>query len=139
MFTTNDGSSPEKAALPTKSATAIINKMIAELDRLALSKKKEKRIRRAEKLTLYVKAALRERGDDHLLQTTAIWALINIFRVDSDCARKMMLDAGIPSVLYDILSSHTLAGAARQYASELCFFLWYVLCPMFILCNNMYL
>ena len=109
--------------LPTAQTSAIINKIMVELDKLAHAEKKDKRIKRAEKLTLYVKNALRERGEDHLLQTTAIWALINIFRVDADSARRMMLDAGIPSILYDILSSQTLTAASRQYASELCFFL----------------
>jgi len=117
------GSPPPGAKLPTAQTSAIINKIMVELDKLAHAEKKEKRIKRAEKLTLYVKNALRERGDDHLLQTTAIWALINVFRVDADSARRMMLDAGIPSILYDILSSQTLTSASRQYASELCFFL----------------
>jgi hypothetical protein len=117
------GSPPPGSKLPTAQTSAIINKIMVELDKLAHAEKKEKRIKRAEKLTLYVKNALRERGDDHLLQTTAIWALINVFRVDADSARRMMLDAGIPSILYDILSSQTLTSASRQYASELCFFL----------------
>ena len=60
---------------------------------------------------------------DHLLETTTIWALIHMLRMDSQYMKEVMLGAGVPGVLYEIMSSHSLTGATRQYASELCFFL----------------
>lgn len=63
------------------------------------------------------------RERDHLLETTTIWALTHILRVDSRYTKEVMLGAGVPGLLFDIMSSHSLTGATRQYASELCFFL----------------
>lgn len=72
----------------------------------------------------YIAQALRKsREGDHLLQTTAIWALINVFRINPEETRYFMLQAGIPGALLDILKGGQLTGVSRQYASELCFFL----------------
>lgn len=78
-----------------------------------------------ENLIYYIVISLRKTKTDNLLQTTTIWALINLLAVDEDISRHAMLSAGIPGVLYDIMASDTLAGSTRQYASELCHFLWY--------------
>jgi len=60
---------------------------------------------------------------DHLLETTTIWALIHMFRMDPEYLKEVMVGAGVPSILFEIMSAHSLTGATRSYASELCFFL----------------
>jgi len=83
-----------------------------------------KQLMLAESLVFNIVFTLRKSFDDHLLQTTAIWVLINLLRIEIELVRKAMIDAGVPAVLYEIMSSTSLSGAARQYASELCHYLW---------------
>ena len=85
--------------------------------------KPPKQLMLAESLVFNIVFTLRKSFDDHLLQTTSIWVLINLLQVEIDVVRKAMLDAGVPAVLYEIMSSVNLSGTARQYASELCHYL----------------
>jgi hypothetical protein len=64
----------------------IINKILKDLDHI-LKNRTEKRLLRSRELIVYIVYSLRHRSEDHLLQTTAIWALINIFRTDPEKTR----------------------------------------------------
>ncbi len=91
------------------------------------SLKRSKGIRQIEKsqyLINYIAQELRRcSSSDHLLQTTSIWVLINIFRLLPEDSRSFMLTSGIPGALLDMMKSGNITGVSRQYASELCFFL----------------
>lgn len=65
---------------------SIINKILKDLDHI-LKNKTEKRLQKSKEIIVYIVYSLRHRSDDHLLQTTAIWALINVFRMDSEKTR----------------------------------------------------
>lgn len=82
-----------------------------------------KQWRKSEQLIYSVVQSLRKAESDHLLYTTAVWALVNIFRLFPEQSKEFMLSVGVASILHDILSSGLLSGATRQYASELCFYL----------------
>lgn len=98
--------------------------MLKDLEKIQ-SIKPPKQLMMCEALIFNIVFTLRKANDDHLLQTTAVWVLINLLRVDVEICRKAMLDSGVPSVLYSIMSGLHLSGATRQYASELCHYLWY--------------
>ena len=83
-----------------------------------------KQLMLAESLVYNIVFTLRKSTNDHLLQTTSIWVLINLLRIDVEIVRKAMIDAGVPAVLYEIMSNLNLSGATKQYASELCHYLW---------------
>ena len=80
-------------------------------------------MKRSEELIYRIVQALRKNSSDHLLQTTCIWTLINIFRMFPEPAKEMMLAVGVPGVLHNVIASGLLTGSMRQYTSELCFFL----------------
>jgi hypothetical protein len=100
-----------------------ILKDLERIKRLTAPKNHDKRTQHIEKLTFFIVQTLRRIHSDHLMQTTVIWVLINLLRLDFQFSRKVMVSAGVPGVLFDIMSSHVLSGATRQYASELCYFL----------------
>ncbi len=81
-------------------------------------------IKGTEILVHFIVTSIRRKTTDHLLQTTTIWVLINVLRLQPTVIRQIMLSAGVPGVLYEIMRSELLTGATRAYASELCFFLW---------------
>ena len=86
----------------------------------------QRQLEKSQYLIHYISQQLRKsQASDNLLQTTAIWALINIFRINPEETRSIMLQAGIPGVLLDVIRGG-ITGVSRQYASELCFFLRYV-------------
>eukprot|EP01038_Epipyxis_sp_PR26KG_P008285 gene8285-11215_t len=101
-----------------------VQSILRDLDKIKRTKPNtQKQYQLGENLIYYVVQSIRHYLSDHLLQTTAIWTLINIFRISPTIFKKIMLRAGVASVLYEILSANLLAGATRQYASELCFYL----------------
>ena len=128
---------------PRAAATAghrVVQCILHDLDRIKRGRSR-RRLQKCEKLIYYIVQQLRSRRaaggyddegvggveqehyHDHLLETTAIWALIHMLRMDSHLMKEVMIGAGVPGILYDIMSGHSLTGATRQYASELCFFL----------------
>lgn len=62
--------------------------------------------------------------NDHMLHSTALWVLIQICRSNPLTMRPLMLGAGMPSLIVDIIKANVLTGTTRHYASELCSFLW---------------
>ena len=112
---------------PTAPRLHMGNKLVSEILRnleKAQRSKVEKRPQRIEKLVHMITYQLkRAHAGDHLLQTTSIWALINVYRLEPEVSKEIMMFLGVPGVLVDILKSGLLSGATRQYASELCYFL----------------
>jgi hypothetical protein len=96
--------------------------ILTDLETIKKAKGKKK-LENSQYLIHYISQQLRKStAADSLLQTTAIWALINIFRSNPEDTRPILIQAGIPGVLLDIMRMG-LSGVSRQYASELCFFL----------------
>jgi len=85
-----------------------------------------KRIRKSEDLIFHIVCLVRKKEVDHLLQTTIIWVLINLLSKNPLTIRSIMLRAGVPTILHGFLSGQDLATTTKQYASELCLYLWYV-------------
>ena len=102
----------------------LVKIILGTIDKIKKTPNYHKRIKKSENLTYSLVTELRRaRADDHLLHTTAIWALITLFRRDPDTLKELMIVAGVPGVLYEILKNEFLSGATRQYATELCSFL----------------
>jgi len=132
---------PKKAS---SGSHRVVQCILHDLDRIKRGRSR-RRLQKCEKLTYYIVQQLRSRRwagvededdvsislqlqkqqplHDHLLETTTIWALIHMLRIEPQYMKEVMVGAGVPGVLFDIMSSHSLTGATRQYASELCFFL----------------
>lgn len=121
------GSSSRSSNQPELPRLAVGDKVVGILLKdLELVKKSRgsKRIEKAEYLINYIAHELRKsKSSDHLLQTTSIWVLINLFRLEPEETRPLMLSSGVPGALLDMLRGQQITGVSRQYASELCFFL----------------
>lgn len=102
-----------------------VTNVLKDIELIKRTKNYDKRLSRSEATIYKIVAELRRLNNDHLYQTTSIWVLINIFRLEPEVIREIMLQAGVPGVLFDILNLRMLSGSTRQYASELCFYLWY--------------
>lgn len=102
-----------------------VHSILRDLDKIKNSKKK-KQVKRCDFLINYIAQSLRKCPDDHLLHTTSIWVLITIFRLFPEATKDIMIAAGIPGRLFEIIKSGGLNGSTRQYASELCFYLRYM-------------
>ena len=61
---------------------------------------------------------LKDNMSDHLLITTLLWILVSLLRIDS-CFHSILLDAGAPGALVEILQDPTVTDVAKEYASEL--------------------
>lgn len=114
--------------LPSRLTTGNRNvrKILEDLEKIrkltktaALSKLATK----CEDLIYFVVNTVRNSDKDHLLETTVIWVLINLLRFEPVSTKRIMMSAGVPGILHNILASPLLTGATRSYASELCYFL----------------
>jgi hypothetical protein len=100
----------------------IIRKILHDLESIKNSKKNK--LKRCELLIFYIVSTLRKEQHDHLYQTTSVWALMNILKIDPKVNRIVMLHAGVPSILHNFMRSKLLTKSTRQYTSELCYYLW---------------
>jgi hypothetical protein len=98
----------------------IVLKDLADIKKMKKGAKKNQKI---EKLIFFIVQTLRRLECDHLIETTSIWVMINLIEVNAGFAKRVMMNSGVPGVLYSILNSHSLAGATRKYASDLCMYL----------------
>jgi hypothetical protein len=96
--------------------------ILRDLEKIKYTKPR-KQLKRCHNLIFYITQVLRKAEHDHLLHSTAIWVLINIFRLFPEGTKQVMLEAGVPGVLYEIIRNSSISGTSRQYASELCFYL----------------
>jgi hypothetical protein len=87
-----------------------------------LKKDRRRLLPKCEDLVNFIVLQVRKKASDHLLQATIVWALINILRFEPQAMKDIMINAGVPGMMYTILSSDQLRGATRTYASELCFY-----------------
>lgn len=112
----------DPSSLSKSNKTAkIILKDLADIKKM--KKQGGKRNQKIEKLVFFIVQTLRRLDPDHLIETTSIWVLINLIEISAAFSRKVMMASGVPGVLYGILNSHSLAGATRKYASDLCMYL----------------
>ena len=72
---------------PINVSKPVINKILKDLDVLLKLRNPEKRLQKSRELIIFIVSSLRHRGSDHLLETTAVWALINICRADGGDSR----------------------------------------------------
>jgi hypothetical protein len=100
-----------------------VQAFLRDLEKIKNSKRPRKQLKRCEDLIYRIVQTLRKTESDHLLYTTCIWTLINIFRMFPEPTKEMMLAMGVPGVLHEIIASGLLTGSMRQYTSELSFFL----------------
>jgi hypothetical protein len=101
----------------------VVRSLLQSMDHI-LEKNCQHRSKKCNALIHDVAHELRKSSSsDHLLQTTAIWVLINIYKLNHYEIYNMMLSAGIPGVLLDIMKSGHIVGTSRDYARELCMFL----------------
>ena len=100
-----------------------VETFLRDLEKIKLSKRPRKQLKRSEDLIFRIVSTLRRNESDHLLYTTCIWTLINLFRMFPEPIKEIMLVAGVPGALHQVIASGILSGSMRQYTSELCFFL----------------
>lgn len=111
-----------KTTVNSNNTSKLILKDLASIRDLS-KKNMNKCTRKIEKLIFFIVQTLRHFKTDHLLETTVIWVLINLIKVNSQFSRRVMLLAGIPGALYGILNTSTVTGATRKYVTELCSYL----------------
>ncbi len=116
----------EYPAIPTVPNIRVGDKIIRKIleDLHSIKKSKGNKLKRCESLIFYIVTTLRKKQHDHLYQTTSVWALMNILKIDPKINRIVMLHAGVPSILHDFMRSQLLTKSTRQYTSELCYYLW---------------
>ena len=102
-----------------------VQHILREMDKIKRSSR-AKKIAKCESLILFMVCSVRKKQADHLLQTTIIWALVNILKINVNLIRNLMLQAGVPVILSEILRGRNLTRTVQEYASELCTFLWFV-------------
>ena len=105
------------------SGDARVQGFLRDLEKIKTTQRHRKKLKRCETLIYRVVQSLRKTKTDHLLYTTAVWTLVQIFRLFPETMKEVMLAAGVPALLYEVLHSGLLSGSMRQYTSELCFFL----------------
>lgn len=99
----------------------VVDSMLKQYEKVKNGKTNQHKI---DALINFIAIELRKAAfNDHLLQTTSIWILLNIYTIDSKNSRSMMLKAGVPGVLVDIMKSKLITGVSYEYASKLCFYL----------------
>ena len=100
-----------------------VHAFLRDLEKIKTSKRPRKQMKRCEELIFRIVQALRRTDSDHILYTTCVWTLVSVFRMFPEPMKELMLAAGVPGALHDVLLSGLLSGSMRQYTSELCFFL----------------
>ena len=99
--------------------------LLTELDMIKAMKqgRREARLKRCEQLIREIIRLTKDNRSDHLLVTTAVWILVSLIRLDSQL-RNVMIDAGVPGLLSEVLRFPRVTDATRAYSGELCSALW---------------
>ena len=117
---------PRPSAPPLSGGSKKVQCILRDVEKIRFyTKKRSKQVKIAENLVYYIVQSLDNSNTDHLLHTTTIWSLMTIYKLFPKELKPVMLAAGVPRVLYDVIKADLLTGSTRQYASELCFFLRY--------------
>ena len=101
-----------------------VRKIVWNLESISRCRSETNKLVRCEQLILMMVSRMRKTDSDHLLHTTALWALINMLKFNPGYIRQVMLQAGVPTILSDILRGKNLTVSAKTYASRLFLFLW---------------
>lgn len=97
-----------------------VQSLLRDFEKIKTSKRQRKKLKRCDLLIHSIVQILRKANSDHLLYTTCIWILVSIFRLFPDEMKELMLAAGVPGVLYNILQSGMLTGKNYfQYESHI--------------------
>lgn len=86
--------------------------------------KNELKYNKYEELVRYIISMMIERKTDSLLQTTALWSLLNLLSINKEYGINIMIKSGLPTILYEVLKLDNLPQHTRTYASELISALW---------------
>ena len=113
---------PRPAPPRLESGDKKVHTILRDLEKIKNSKP-SKKLKRCEHLIYFIVHSLRKAPGDHLLHSTAIWVLVTVFRIFPEETKPIMLEAGVPAILMDVIRMGTLSGSSKQYASELCFYL----------------
>lgn len=120
-----------------QNAQGVSHTLLTQYESISKRKNSKKRDKMLEGLIHHIVHVLRRSRGENLLQTTAIWILSSILRLeggdDANFQKNIMVAAGIPGVVHDILLENKMSGSTREYASELCFYLWLVIDIIFLL------
>ena len=97
------GKFPQPPVLTT--GHKIVQILLRDLEKARkCTSKPEKLLARCEDLIFFVVSEMRKSLGDHLLQTTTVWVLINILRLEPILTRQIMITNGVPGILYEILN-----------------------------------
>ena len=115
---------PRPVAPQLSSGNKRVESILRDVEKIRFYiKKRGKQLKVSENLVYYIVQSLTKVTTDHLLHTTTIWALMTLFKLFPLEMKEVMLAAGIPRVLFDVIKSEVVTGCTRQYCSELCFHL----------------
>ena len=103
-----------------------VQRILRDLEKIkkaAKSTKVGKLHARSEELVYFIVNLVRNSKErDHLLETSVIWALISILRLEPHSGKAMMMSAGVPGALHTIIASPVLAATTRVSADTTYFF-----------------
>jgi CII-binding regulator of phage lambda lysogenization HflD len=109
-----------------------IQKILKSIHKLKTLNSQQRSVR-YEELIRYILAMMQEKRADGLLQTTALWSLLNLIQLDRESNIDLMLRVGAPAVLSEILKIPNQSDHTRKYASQLISELWSV---FLLLCSS---
>jgi hypothetical protein len=110
---------------PNRLQDKSIQKILKSIHKLKACNPQQRSLKYDE-LIRYILAVMRDRKADSLLQTTALWSLLNLIQLDRETNVNLMLQAGAPAVLSEILKVPNQSDHTRKYASQLISELWSV-------------
>ena len=100
-----------------------LKRILKAVDKLRKCQSEVKLIKYRE-IVHYIVGVMLSRKNDVLLQTTALWSLINLINMDKQHGTEIMIEAGVPAAIHAALSGENLSPHAQKYASELVNVLW---------------
>ena len=100
-----------------------LKRILKAVDKLKKCKP-EVKLTKYQEIVRYIVDAMLSRKKDVLLQTTALWSLINLVNLDKIHGPEIMIQAGVPGAVHAALSSESLSVHSQKYASELVSVLW---------------
>jgi hypothetical protein len=100
-----------------------LKRILKAVDKLKTCKPETKRVK-YEEIVRYIVSVMLARKTDVLLQTTALWSLLNMVGMEKQYGPEIMIEAGVPAAIHAALSSDSLSPHSQKYASDLVSILW---------------
>lgn len=100
-----------------------LKRILRAVDKLKRCKPERKRVK-YEEIVRYIVAVMHSRKTDVLLQTTALWSLLNMIGIEKQYGPEIMIQAGVPAAIHSAMSSDSLSPHSQKYVSELISILW---------------